>query len=106
MRGVNAVLELRVRHFDGGPASPPTGDDVPPITRTQVICARLARDRGQWERLSAKLSQLSPLGVLERGYAIVTNQAGVVRDASSAPAGSQIHVRLHRGALDASVLSD
>jgi exodeoxyribonuclease VII large subunit len=53
--------------------------------------------------LTAKLSQLSPLRVLERGYAIVSNRAGVVTDAESAPAGSRLHVRLHRGELDAVV---
>jgi exodeoxyribonuclease VII large subunit len=102
------VLELRVRHFDVRPrlAANRRRLDAAHHAATQVICARLARDRGHLERLTAKLSQLSPLGVLERGYAIVTNSAGVVTDAASAPAGSQIRVRLHRGALDAKVLPE
>jgi hypothetical protein len=33
----------------------------------------------------------------------VSNQAGVVTDAAAAPAESRIHVRLHRGELDAVV---
>jgi exodeoxyribonuclease VII large subunit len=70
----------------------------------QLVSARLGRDRGRLDRLAAKLSQLSPLRVLERGYAIVSNQAGVVTDAATAPPDSRIHVRLHRGALDAVVL--
>ena len=44
-----------------------------------------------------------PLRVLERGYAIVSNQAGIVTDAAAAPPDSRVHVRLHRGALDAVV---
>jgi len=63
----------------------------------------LAQRRGKLEQLEAKLSQLSPLRVLERGYAIVSNHAGIVTDAASVAAGSRIHVRLHRGALDAEV---
>ena len=40
-------------------------------------CARVWRaTAGELEQLAAKLSQLSPLRVLERGYAIVSNQAG------------------------------
>ncbi|MBI1757170.1 MAG: hypothetical protein HYR64_08705 [Fimbriimonas ginsengisoli] len=45
----------------------------------------------------------SPLLVLERGYAIVTNARGVVRDSASAPRDSRIHVRLAKGELDATV---
>jgi exodeoxyribonuclease VII large subunit len=63
----------------------------------------LARERGRLDQLAAKLSQLSPLRVLERGYAIVSNQSGIVTDAAAAPADSRVHVRLHRGALDAVV---
>jgi exodeoxyribonuclease VII large subunit len=69
----------------------------------------LATDARVWQwsaavdQLAAKLSQLSPLRVLERGYAIVSNQAGIVTDAAAAPPDSRVHVRLHRGALDAVV---
>jgi exonuclease VII large subunit len=41
--------------------------------------------------------------VLERGYAIVSNDAGILTDAADAPPESRIHVRLHRGAVDAVV---
>jgi exodeoxyribonuclease VII large subunit len=70
----------------------------------QLMGAGLARHRGRLDRLTAKLSQLSPLRVLERGYAIVSNQTGVVTDAAAAPPDSRIQVRLYRGALDAVVL--
>ena len=102
------ALELRVRHFDVRPrlAANRRRLDAAQHAATHVICARLASGRGTLERLTAKLSQLSPLGVLERGYAIVTNQAGVVRDAASAPAGSPVRVRLHRGEFDARVLPE
>jgi exonuclease VII large subunit len=31
---------------------------------------------------------------LERGYAIVSNPAGILKDAAAAPPGSRIHVKL------------
>jgi exodeoxyribonuclease VII large subunit len=69
----------------------------------QTMQARLARRRGRLEQLAAKLSQLSPLRILERGYAIVSNERGIVKDAAEAPGGSTVHVRLAKGALDAVV---
>ena len=69
----------------------------------QTMLTRLARRRNAVEQLSAKLSQLSPLRILERGYAIVSNPSGIVKDAAAAPPGSAIHVRLANGELDAKV---
>src|SRR5471030_1912555 len=59
--------------------------------------------RSRFDQLAAKLSQLSPLRILERGYAIVSNPSGIVTNAASAPAGSGIHVKLAKGELDARV---
>ena len=56
-----------------------------------------------FEQLAAKLWQLSPLRILERGYAIVSNREGILKDAAAAPPGSRIHVRLAKGELDAVV---
>jgi exodeoxyribonuclease VII large subunit len=69
----------------------------------QTVRLRIARHRSRLEQLAAKLSQLSPLAILERGYAIVSNQSGILKDAADAPAESRIHVRLARGQLDAKV---
>jgi exodeoxyribonuclease VII large subunit len=54
--------------------------------------------------LVAPLPQLSPLKILDRGYAIVSGAGGeVVKDASQARAGSEIAVRLAHGRLAATV---
>lgn len=56
-------------------------------------------------RAKEKLSLLSPFGVLERGYSIVTDSAGaIVRDASRLTAGDRVSVRFAKGTADLSVL--
>jgi exodeoxyribonuclease VII large subunit len=68
------------------------------------IRLRLARARGRWQPLAAELDQLSPLKVLDRGYAIVQDERGrILKDAAEAPLDSAIAVRLARGRLKARV---
>jgi len=70
----------------------------------QAMRLQLERRRGRLESLGAKLSQLSPLTILNRGYAIVTAESGhVLIDSAAAPPGSEIGVRLARGRLRAEV---
>ena len=59
--------------------------------------------RSAWERVSTKLEQLSPLRILERGYAIVSNERGIVKDAAEAAVGSRVRVRVARGSFEAEV---
>jgi exodeoxyribonuclease VII large subunit len=73
------------------------------MAAAQIARVRVARRRSAWERLSGQLTQLSPLRILERGYAIVSNAQGIVTNAALAPVESRIHVRLAKGELDAEV---
>ena len=53
---------------------------------------------------SAKLEQLSPLRVLERGYSIVqTLDGAVVKSALDAPPATALRIRLSKGELEATV---
>jgi len=53
---------------------------------------------------AAALDAMSPLKVLERGYAIAHNAQGqVVRDASTMTAGDELRLRLWKGSLDCRV---
>jgi exodeoxyribonuclease VII large subunit len=72
----------------------------------QLIHLRLTRAQGRLHPVIAHLTQLSPLKILERGYAIVTNQAGaIVKEPSDAPAESKIEIRVAQGKIAARVLN-
>jgi len=71
----------------------------------QSIRLRLTRAQGRLDPLNAHLVQLSPLKILDRGYAIVTNESGqIVKQPADAPAGSEISVRLANGGIAARVV--
>lgn len=63
---------------------------------------RIKRER--WQRLSLQLQERSPLKVLERGYAIATDAAGIVlRDADQVSIKDEVRIQLHRGRLNTEV---
>jgi exodeoxyribonuclease VII large subunit len=69
-----------------------------------AVRRRLADLAALLGRHAGRLEALSPLGVLGRGYAIVTTGAGrVLTDAAAVAPGDEIAVRLGRGALGARV---
>ena len=100
-------VEQRLRRFDARPrlAASRRRLEAAETAAAQTMRLALARRRSALDQCAAKLSQLSPLRILERGYAIVSNQRGIVKEATAAPAGSGIHVRLAKGELDAVVKS-
>jgi exodeoxyribonuclease VII large subunit len=68
----------------------------------QALGRQLARARQRLEPQQAHLAQLSPLKVLERGYAIVEREDGqVVKSPDDAPAGAELRLRLARGEVRA-----
>ncbi|HEX3879926.1 MAG TPA: exodeoxyribonuclease VII large subunit [Bryobacteraceae bacterium] len=99
------ALEMRLRRFDMRPrlAADRRRLDSALTTAAQQMRLLLTGRRRRMEQLEAKLSQLSPLTVLQRGYAIVSNPQGVLTDAADAHPGSRVHVRLAKGEFDADV---
>lgn len=66
----------------------------------ELMRARLARARGRLDLATAHLTQLSPLKILDRGYAIVQTGAGLIlKDPADAPPGTELRIRLARGLL-------
>ncbi len=73
----------------------------------QLIRLRLTRAHGALNPLLAHLTQLSPLKILERGYAIVTNERGViVKQPVDAPPDSKVDIRMAQGRMAARVLGN
>jgi len=70
----------------------------------QAIQLRLSRAGGALAPLAAHLKQLSPLTVLERGYAIVEREDKIVMSPGDAPVGSDVRVRLAKGQINARVV--
>jgi exodeoxyribonuclease VII large subunit len=77
------------------------------VAIVQLARLKLTRGYGRLNPLIAHLTQLSPLKILERGYAIVTNEAGaIVKEPPEAPVDSRVDIRLARGAITAKVTND
>jgi exodeoxyribonuclease VII large subunit len=81
--------------------------------RERLLRARSALERGARttverrraaiERAQGRLSALSPRATLERGYAIVRDGDGIVRDAAGLASGARVEVELARGGFGATI---
>jgi len=73
---------------------------------TNAFRTQLATRRAQTERLAAQLDALSPMKILERGYALVFDSSGaLVKDAARLAPGAEISARVARGGFTAEVKS-
>lgn len=100
------LLESRVRYYDPRPrfARDRRRLETALASISQGLRLDLAHRTNRTQALAAKLSQLSPLRILDRGYAIVTNDSGeIVKASQQAPVESTIQVRLAQGSLGARV---
>jgi exodeoxyribonuclease VII large subunit len=68
--------------------------------RDAAMREALEERRSELGRLGAQMAALSPLAVLDRGYAMVQKDGGIVRDASQVRARDKLRVRLAKGQLD------
>jgi exodeoxyribonuclease VII large subunit len=68
-----------------------------------AIQRTLTSRRSELARLGSQITALSPLAVLERGYAVVRRGDAIVRDAGELHGGDQIEIRLARGEITAQV---
>ena len=62
------------------------------------------RQNARLDQLSGRLQALSPVAILDRGYALVFNSEGkLLKDAANATAGEEITARLAKGTLIATI---
>jgi len=65
---------------------------------------RLLQGRSRLDQLSGQVEALSPLAILERGYALVFDSSGrLLKDSAQVKTGDEISARLARGTLSATV---
>jgi exodeoxyribonuclease VII large subunit len=73
--------------------------------RRRAIMSKIERVTAAREGLQGRLTALSPLAVLDRGYSLTFTSAGqLVRDSSSVATGESLVTRLARGTVTSTVL--
>jgi exodeoxyribonuclease VII large subunit len=96
----------RVRHFDLRRvfAGMRREIDAEVSALAAVMRTRLFRRRAALEQRLARLEELSPVKILDRGYALVFDASGnLVKDAARLSPGDPIRARLARGSIGATV---
>lgn len=75
------------------------------VNLQQVIAMTMERRRARWMRASGRLLALSPLAVLERGYALVYDTHGVlVKGPEQLKAEDRLRLRFAHGEAKARVI--
>ncbi len=96
----------RVRHYDFRRSLIITRTALGSRTEALVrgIRSGINQNRARLDQLAAQLGALSPVKILDRGYALVFDSSGaLVKDASRLSVGEQITARVARGSFTAGV---
>src|SRR5579864_1825865 len=99
-------ISSSIRHYDLRLVLSGMRKELESGTNALVAIMRnvLLQHRVRSERLETALGSLSPLAILERGYALVFDPHGnLLKDASTVKAGDEISARLAHGELHAAV---
>ena len=100
------AISAAVRHYDARLVLGATRKELDSRTTALVSVMRnvLLQHRVRSERLEWALQSLSPLAILDRGYALVFDAQGkLLKDANAAKIGEEISARLARGQIRAAV---
>jgi exodeoxyribonuclease VII large subunit len=106
MRRRLETVSAAVRHYDLRRVLAGIRGELEAGTAAMAAAMRhqLLLNKVRVERMGRALEALSPLAILERGYALVFDGNGqLVKDASMLEPGSEIRARLARGEIQASV---
>ncbi len=106
MRRRFEALSAAVRHYDLRLVLSGTRKELESMSAALAAVIRnvLLLYRVRTERLQTALESLSPLAILERGYALIFDSEGkLLKDASRVEIGDAVSARLARGQIEASV---
>lgn len=100
------VAGARIRHFDVRRQLAAMGRELE--SRRAALAAATRRfllvRRARWESTGARLEEMSPVKILDRGYALVFDSAGeLVKDAAQVNIGEEVSARLARGTIVSTV---
>ncbi len=102
------ILGAAVRHYDLRLVLAGVRKDLDARVVAIAAAARnqLLEHRVRLERMGTALEALSPLAILDRGYALVFDASGqLLKDANRVDAGDEISARLAKGTINAIVKS-
>jgi exodeoxyribonuclease VII large subunit len=100
------MVAAAVRHYDLRRVLAGIRGELDAVTAAMASAMKnqLLQNKVRIERIGRALETLSPLAILERGYALVFDEAGqLVKDAAAVSAGEEISVRVARGEIGAVV---
>ena len=98
------VQKLSPARLQVGVATARSKFETASTASTEAIEAHLRESRERLGLAAASLDALSPLAVLQRGYAIAEDESGkLLRDASTLRVGDRVGVRLAKGRFEAKV---
>lgn len=100
------ALAAAVRHYDVRRVLSGMRKDLEAHTTALAAVARnfLLERKVRLDRINTALQALSPLAILERGYALVFDASGkLIKDAAHVGKGDEISARLAKGTIDAVV---
>ncbi len=100
------TLAGAVRHYDARRILAGVAQELAAREAAMASAMRTAllQHRSRLEQLSAQIVALSPLAILERGYALVFDAAGkLLKDTAQVSPGDDISARLAHGSLTATV---
>ena len=100
------TLSAAVRHYDARRMLTGVRQELDGHVAAMAAGARaiLLQRRSRLDRLSSQLTALSPLAILERGYALVFDASGkLVKDAARLGQGDEIRATLARGTFTATI---
>jgi exodeoxyribonuclease VII large subunit len=100
------TLAAAVRHYDLRLVLAGVRRELDGKISSMAAAARnlLLQKSARLDRLTSQMEALSPVAILERGYALVFDTSGkLVKDAESVKTGADIRARVARGEIEATV---